>query len=148
MTRRPGRPARAGRLAVAAGLAVAAAVAGCVAIEGTSTLSTVGEPEGPAVQIVADNLAFDRATLVVTAGQPFTLVLDNRDGAPHNVAIYRDATASDRLFGGDIFNGPASRQYPVPALPAGTWYFRCDVHPAMHGEVVAAPAAPATLASP
>jgi len=123
---------------------VAAAVAACG--PGSRATATVGSIGGP--QIVAANLAFDRTTLRVPADAAFELELVNRDSAPHNVSIYRDATATDRLFGGDVVSGPASRVYSIPALPAGTWYFRCDVHPDMHGEVVAAPTSPASPARP
>jgi plastocyanin len=75
----------------------------------------------------------------VPAKVAFSLELVNRDNAPHNISIYRDATAADKLFGGDIVSGPANRVYSVPALPPGTWYFRCDVHPDMHGTIIAAP---------
>ena len=118
---------------VLVGLAlVGLALAACGSAGGSSVTA---EPNSS--MIVANALAFDRTELDVPAGRAFTLVLDNRDGAAHNVAIYRDATATDRLFAGDVVNGPATRVYAVAPLPLGTWYFRCDVHPDMHGQVVA-----------
>lgn len=36
---------------------------------------------------------------------------------------------------GEIFPGPATRDYDVPALEAGTYYFQCDIHPQMNGTV-------------
>jgi plastocyanin len=113
-------------------LAGAALLGGCGGATVTAILSTVGGP-----QVVASGFAFEQPTLEVTADEPFGLELVNRDNAPHNLSIYRDGSASDKLFGGDIFSGPASRLYSIPALPAGTWFFRCDVHPAMHGTIVA-----------
>jgi len=121
-------------------LAGAALLAGCGGSTVTAILSTVGGPE-----VVASGFAFEQTTLDVTAGEPFGLELVNEDNAPHNLSIYRDASASDKLFGGEIFSGPASRLYSIPALPAGTWFFRCDVHTAMHGSIVASdPIAPAS----
>ena len=52
---------------------------------------------------------------------------------PHNVAIYRDESAEESLFVGDLVDGPTTATYDVPALDAGDYYFRCDVHPAMNG---------------
>ena len=90
-------------------------------------------PTGGAV-ITAQNIAFDRGQLAVPAGRPFQLLFENREGAPHNVRIYDDV--DQPLFVGEIFGGPGSRTYEVPAIPAGTHRFRCDVHPDMAGTVI------------
>jgi plastocyanin len=90
-------------------------------------------PTGGAV-ITAQNIAFDRGQLAVPAGRPFQLLFENREGAPHNVRIYDDV--DQPLFVGEIFGGPGSRTYDVPAIPAGTHQFRCDVHPDMAGTVI------------
>jgi len=91
-------------------------------------------PSGGAV-ITAQGIAFDRQQLAVPAGRPFQLLFENREGAPHNVTIYDEA--GQPLFVGEIFGGPGSRTYDVPAIPTGTYRFRCDVHPEMAGEVTA-----------
>jgi plastocyanin len=91
-------------------------------------------PPGGAV-ITAQGTAFDRQQLEVPAGRPFQLLFDNREGAPHNVAIYDEA--GQPLFVGEIFGGPGSRTYDVPAIPTGAYRFRCDVHPEMTGTVTA-----------
>jgi plastocyanin len=92
-------------------------------------------PPGGAV-VTARNTAFDSGQLAVPAGTPFQLLFDNRDGAPHNVTIFDDGAAQP-LFVGEVFAGPASRVYRVPAIPAGTYRFRCDVHLEMTGTVTA-----------
>jgi plastocyanin len=92
-------------------------------------------PPGGAV-ITARDIKFDRARLEVTTGRPFALLFDNRDSAPHNVRIY-DEDVDQPLFVGDVFGGPGARTYDVPAIPAGTHQFRCDVHPEMAGTVTA-----------
>ncbi len=86
--------------------------------------------------ITAHDTAFGSGQLTVPAGAPFQLLFDNRDGAPHNVTIFDDGAAQP-LFAGEIFSGPASRIYQVPAIPAGTHRFRCDVHLEMTGTVTA-----------
>jgi plastocyanin len=88
------------------------------------------------VAIVADNLAFDTKRLEVRAGVGFGLRFENHEGAPHNVRIY-DEGGANPLFVGEIFSGPATRLYQVPSLAPGTHRFRCDVHPAMTGDVIA-----------
>lgn len=126
-----------GRIGFALGIAVLGiVVAGCGG-GGASGGQVTAEPNS--LTITATNLEFDRTELDVPATRPFTLIFDNRDGAPHNLAIYRDANATDALFRGDVIGGPGSRVYAVPELPAGTWFFRCDVHTDMRGEVVATP---------
>lgn len=89
-------------------------------------------PSGGAV-ITAQGIAFDRQQLDVPAGRPFQLLFENREGAPHNVTIYDGA--GQLLFVGEIFGGPGSRTYDVPAIAAGAYRFRCDVHPEMAGTV-------------
>jgi plastocyanin len=92
-------------------------------------------PAGGAV-ITANGTAFDRQQLVVPAGTAFPLLFENREGAPHNVTIYDEGSAAP-LFVGEIFGGPAARTYAVPAIPAGTHRFRCDVHLDMSGSLTA-----------
>jgi plastocyanin len=101
------------------------------------------------VEVAAQGLKFDASTLSAPASQPFTLVFHNDDaGVPHNVAIYRDSSASQVLFKGELVTGPTTVTYDVPAVPVGTYFFRCDVHPQMNGSlVVEAVAAPTPSAS-
>jgi plastocyanin len=131
------------RLTAAAFLAAAGlALGGCGT--GSTATQVLAAIDGP--QIVAKDLSFNTTTLDVAAGQAFSLEFVNRDGAAHNFAIYRDANATDSLFVGEILGGPNSRVYAVPALPVGTWYFRCDVHHDMHGQVISVE--PAALPGP
>jgi plastocyanin len=88
------------------------------------------------VSIVAENIAYNTATLTIPAGRPFTLAFDNRDnGIPHDVAI-RDGSGN-ALFTGELITGPKVIVYNVPAIPAGTYTFVCTVHPNMTGTVTA-----------
>ena len=92
------------------------------------------DPNAPAV--VAKDIKFVTTEVKVPAGKAFQLTFDNQDGAPHNVAIYTDSSASQAKFQGDIFSA-GTRVYEVPALAAGSYFFRCDVHPDMTGTIVA-----------
>jgi plastocyanin len=122
-------------VAVAFALAMLGLAACSPSLGSSSATSVVAEPGSPAV--TARDMRFDRAELLVPAGRAFTLVFDNADGAAHNVAIYDDQSAQASRFVGEIFGGPTSCVYAVPALAAGTYFFRCDVHHDMHGTVVA-----------
>jgi plastocyanin len=87
---------------------------------------------GANLHIAAQNIQFDTDHLEAPAGQAFVLEFDNNDpGIPHNVEI-KDATGAS-VFKGQIITGPAKVSYQVPALPAGSYMFLCDVHPNMVG---------------
>ena len=90
------------------------------------------------VSISAVNLAFDTERLIAPTGRRFTMLFDNQESAPHNVSIYSDPSARDALFRGEVITGPRSITYRVGALDAGSYFFRCDVHPVqMTGTLIA-----------
>jgi plastocyanin len=126
-------------LATLALAAVAIAAAACgtgnAAQPSDAPSAPPASPDGPFIS--SDNLAWDRDELRVPAGKAFQLVYENREGPPHNVAIYTDESAKTPVFVGDIISGPRTVTYQVPAIAAGTYFFRCDVHPEMKGSVVA-----------
>ena len=90
-----------------------------------------------AVRVLARNEAFIGGSVAVPAARAFNLVLDNRDGEPHNVTILGSGSGAASPFVGEVFSGPEARMYTVPALVAGTYRFRCDVHQDMTGTIVA-----------
>jgi cytochrome c oxidase subunit II len=94
-----------------------------------------GEPAGgPALQLAAEQVAFDTAELSAPADTPFKIDFDNRDASiPHNVAIHEGSPTGPEVFRGEVFPGPATKTYDVPALQAGTYGFICSVHPTMAG---------------
>lgn len=91
--------------------------------------------EGADVTVCAfDDQRFVPDTLSAPADAPFALAFVNDDdGVPHNVAIYRDSSAGASLFVGDLVTGPVTETYDVPSLESGSYYYRCDVHPQMDG---------------
>jgi plastocyanin len=93
-------------------------------------------PSAEVVDISASGVAFSTAKLTAPADAAFTIHFDNQDaGIQHNVAINDQAGAE--VFKGEIFPGPGTRDYAVPALKAGTYKFVCTVHPNMTGELTA-----------
>lgn len=98
-------------------------------------------PQGNVLHISAYGLKFDTDCLAAPADRPFTIVFHNRDaGVPHDVSIaplQSMSRTTNLLFHGAIVTGPTTVVYHVPALPAGTYYFVCVVHPwAMRGVFV------------
>jgi plastocyanin len=122
-------------LLLAVGIAAcSSATAGAPATSQPSGSLTSGAPEG--TTIVAANLAFQQSSVAVDADKAISLHFVNQDQAPHNVAIFSDAGYSAPVFAGDVIQG-GDTTYQVPSLRAGTYYFRCDVHPDMKGQIVA-----------
>jgi len=100
-------------------------------------------PHGTALTIAAvPSLRFDTNCIAAPAGSAFTIAFDNRDtGVPHNVDVFKDPGFSQHVGGaagpGVFITAPASTTYHLPALPAGTYFFRCDLHPAqMTGRLI------------
>jgi plastocyanin len=89
-------------------------------------------------EVTAQGLAFDTGTITLTAGTKSTITFSNDDaGIQHNIAIYpSSAELTSPLFRGDVVTGPDKVTYTIPALESGTYYFHCDIHPTMSGQVV------------
>jgi plastocyanin len=116
-------------------LAAAALVAACSSSTGSASLAAPPTPPAGGAVLVAEDQHFDRSHLDLPAGVAVPLLFENRDTSLHNVAIVDGQGAS--VFAGEIFGGEGDRTYAIPALSAGTYTFRCDVHPDMHGTLVA-----------
>ena len=106
--------------------------------------SLVVTPAGAgAVSVSAHNLAFNTDKIELTGGSAASINFDNQDpGTQHNIGIYQDANFSTEIFKGQLIAGPNSIVYKLPVLNAGTFYFKCDVHPTMKGTVVVSAGAP------
>jgi plastocyanin len=119
-----------GLLALAA---VLAACSGASAAPETTSQPPAGGT-GDAVAVVAKDIAFVTPDITVKAGAPVSIAFDNKDGAPHNIAI-SDAKGQT-VFKGDIVSN-TQVTYNVPALAAGRYTFICEVHPNMKGTITA-----------
>jgi plastocyanin len=125
------------RLTLTFGLALLAVVAAaCSSSAGANPTASAGPVDPNAPVVVAQGNAFSPATVNVPAGTAFSLTLDNKDGAPHNVAIYKDSSAAEKISIGEIVTSTSVTQQ-VPALEKGQYFFRCDVHHEMTGTIVA-----------
>lgn len=124
------------RLAVTLALSTLALVAAACssAPAPTAVPPPSGDPSAD-VTITASSMKFDTQVLDFKAATGITLTLDNPDSVPHNVAIY--GPDGSKVFGGDMVDAGKSIVYQVPALNAGTYSFKCDLHPDMKGAVIA-----------
>lgn len=106
-------------------------MAGTLVVEGDA-----GAPAGAAAEISAKNIAFDKAQLELPADTGSTIRFKNDEAQPHNIAIFQGADATgEKVFTGETFTGPATKTYAIKALPPGSYYFHCDVHPNMRGTI-------------
>ena len=95
-----------------------------------------GEHSGRAsLSIKARNVAFDLQEFDLHAEQPAVIEFENEEAQPHNVAIYFTEEFSTPVWQGDVITGPETIEYRFTAPKAGTYFFRCDIHPAMKGKV-------------
>ncbi|HEX5368722.1 MAG TPA: cupredoxin domain-containing protein [Dehalococcoidia bacterium] len=87
------------------------------------------------VTLMAKDLKYDKDQITLAPNTQTTVTLDNQDNSVmHNFSIYTSSDASTSVFKGDLTTGPTTKDYTVPPLKPGTYYFRCDVHPdTMHG---------------
>jgi cytochrome c oxidase subunit 2 len=90
---------------------------------------------GNSVQITAHNISWNTNCLAVPQGQPISLTVNNLDaGINHNFAIWNGINTTHQFFASGKFAGVATRTETIPVLPAGKYYFQCNVHgPAMSG---------------
>ena len=115
-------------------LAAAACAPANAGAPGTPAPTAAVDPNSPV--IVAEAMKFSTPNVTAPAGKAFALTFENKESVPHNVSIFTDASASQRLFEGEIFSS-GSRVHQVPALAAGSYFFRCDLHQEMTGTIVA-----------
>lgn len=90
-------------------------------------------PAGDATQLslAASGTRFTATQLEAASGKPIAVKFDNQDaGVFHNFALYTDEAHTVPVPGGatQLAAGPVVQDLTVD-LKAGTYYFRCDVHP-------------------
>jgi plastocyanin len=125
---RNGGPQRGSRV-LALAVLVILAVAGCSS-SGPGAASQ-GPVDPNAVRIVASGLQFTTKEVTAPANKPFQIAFESQTSDKHNVAI--GITASDTIFRSEVVTGPATKTFQVEPLAAGTYVFRCDLHPGMTG---------------
>jgi plastocyanin len=126
-------------LGVTAGVAMLAGGVALAVVGGSE--EEAGGGEKPVVTLAAANIAFEPTSLTVPAGEAFTLQFHNQDAnTQHNVQIFDDPKfAGTPLFSGALVTGVRQTNYEVDPLEAGAYFFHCEVHPTMTGEMQAVP---------
>jgi plastocyanin len=110
--------------------------------EGTPTeqQEQQGTASGSDISLSAESLVFSTEQIQIPAREQVTLTLDNQDTVPHDLAVYSDeeagAAQQDALFTGEEVPAGAETTYEFRSPPQGEYYFQCDIHPTMNGEVI------------
>jgi plastocyanin len=87
--------------------------------------------------VTAQNIQFDTDSIELPANEEaeLTFVNDDSSSTQHNISIYDTPDAEENLFEGQIIPGGQEVTYAIPPLEGGEYYFHCDVHPGMNGDV-------------
>jgi heme/copper-type cytochrome/quinol oxidase subunit 2 len=89
--------------------------------------------------IAAKDIAFNKDCLSGPVNRPFEIAFENQEAVPHNVAFFEgDNASAPRILPQSetqVFPGPRTETYSLPALEAGSYYFHCDAHPGMSGKL-------------
>jgi plastocyanin len=95
-------------------------------------------PDTGAITITAANVAFDTDEITLPADEETTVTFVNDDSVVHNFSVYEDDSAQEAIFQGQNVDGGGQIDNDIPALEAGEYFFRCDLHPtSMIGTLVA-----------
>jgi plastocyanin len=120
---------------LALGLGSALLLAACGGGSTSASPGATAVVTGGVVEVSAADLVFDASVIQAPANEAFTIHFMNDDTAPHNISVYVQE-GGDEVVVGDIIDGGQTTDTAVPALAPGTYYFQCDLHPAMKGTVV------------
>lgn len=116
---------------------------GMTACGQSSTPEATCEPHGTELEIAvlaSRSHVFTKDCLAAPASQAFTIYFNNQDTSPHgnhNIHI-SELPDPPGAFIGEIAPHGTDITYEVGPLPAGTYEFRCDAHPAMTGTFIVA----------
>ena len=124
-----GAPSAAPSVAPSEAPSVGPSVAPSASAAASSSTSAGGPTLTITAPVGAAGSGFVPTTLAAAANTAFTIHFDNQDNQLHNVHL--KGPAGDVALGGDtaFFQGPGTRDYAVPALPAGDYTYTCQVHP-------------------
>lgn len=118
--------------ATLAWLAVAWLVVACGGASATTPPSSAGAAPSTELTIVAEDIAFQPASIAAPSGSDLQVTLDNRDdGVPHNLRLLGGPDFGTVIVETEIVTGPVTQETTIPGLVPGAYRFMCVVHPNM-----------------
>lgn len=89
-----------------------------------------GSGSSNALTISAANTAFNTAALTAKAGSDVTVAFDNKDTTFHNFDVYSGPAGYTPKAGEATIAAPGKTvTYDLGSLAAGTYKYKCDLHP-------------------
>jgi plastocyanin len=129
----PGRSCARRSIAIPFALALATVSAACASNGGSAgptSIPSTCSPSGSQAALAAHDIAF-RPDFLCAPDRRLVIQFDNQDpGIPHNVSIFSDKAEKHSILKTPLLTGNHQATYPIPPLKPGTYWFRCDVHPA------------------
>ena len=80
------------------------------------------------IQISATGAHFSAPCMVAPAGVAFVVRLTNNSPDNHKLAIFSSGAKETTYMKGDVVGPQMTKDYPVPALAAGDYYFEDETH--------------------
>ena len=119
--------------------ALALAAAACSAAPAPPRRHPPAAPAAPTPSsIVAKDLKFDQTAASRSRPARRSRSSSTTRKAPRTTwRSHRQLGRAAEVFKGEIVSSATKVTYDVPALAAGTYFFRCDVHPDMKGTITA-----------
>lgn len=87
------------------------------------------------VEVTTENFAFNPSEITVPAGEPITFNFTNADTAPHTFTLYLDEGFTQAIPGGSA--SADTPEITVSFVDPGQYFFRCEIHNQMQGELTA-----------
>jgi plastocyanin len=107
-------------------------VAACGSGSTTTPPSSGGAAPSTEFTIVAEDIAFQPASLLAPSGSDLHVTLDNRDdGIPHNLKLLGGPDLGTVIVETEVVTGPVTQETTIPGLEPGAYRFMCVVHPNM-----------------
>jgi plastocyanin len=110
-------------------MVMAVVLTACAPAATAPAATTAPASSGNEAKINISNFAFDPATITIKVGE--TVTWTNQDSAAHTVVADDNSWKSDNLEKGASF----SRTFDT----AGTFTYKCSIHPTMTGTVTVQP---------
>ncbi|MBA2632410.1 MAG: cupredoxin domain-containing protein [Chloroflexi bacterium] len=104
-----------------------------------SSVAPTGTPEPQTLELSVTDAMFSTDVLEADAGRPIIVAFSNEDSIVHNFQLWRDDSREEKLFFGELLDGPGTIEYEIGALEPGTYRFECHPHVAtMFGHLIVA----------
>jgi plastocyanin len=87
------------------------------------------------IHLEAREMSFTNSRLSMAARRRVGVHLQNLDDTAHNFSVYRDERFVENVFKGNTTAGDSSMTYRFRSPAPGRYWFRCDLHPFMNGEI-------------